>query len=513
MRLVLTFALFFASMLCHAASRFELPLPPGPMLVGFRVVQQYDHSRTFLGEVDPVTGKVNTGERARPVQTLAWYPATRSGQAMRYGDYLALIGAELDFTRSKETARAAADIFIRSEYFSESGPEQGQRELDGPVRARRDAAAVAGRFPVVIYAPSISAPAAENPDLCEYLASHGYIVIASPSVGLRTRDMPNDLEGAETHAADISYLIGYARTLPHADAGRVGVVGYSWGGIANVLAAAKDSRIKALVNLDGSVRYYPELMAAAKYVVPERFSTPMLFVAARPLDLEALAGRGKPAASFLNDMKYADLYKLTMHPMEHFAFSSTYLRFASDPRFNQYARSEVNRAHGWTVDYVKRFLDAYLKDDGSARAYLKAEPAAHGIPAHAATMDVRLAAAPSPSRERFAAELARQGFRNAHAVYRQMYGQDKEARLPEAELNAWGYALLQRNENSAALEIFRLATELYPTSANAFDSLAEGFARSGDKDSAIQNYQRVLALDPGSENARQQLAALGAPAT
>jgi predicted dienelactone hydrolase len=123
-------------------------------------------------------------------------------------DYLALIGTELDFTRSKETARAAADIFIRSEYFSESGPEQGQRELDGPVRARRDAAAVAGRFPVVVYAPSISAPAAENPDLCEYLASHGYIVIASPSVGLRTRGMPNDLEGAETHAADISYLIG-----------------------------------------------------------------------------------------------------------------------------------------------------------------------------------------------------------------------------------------------------------------------------------------------------------------
>lgn len=386
MRFVLTFFLLLTGSLALAADHFELPIAPGPMPVGFRVVQQYDQARPFPGESALATG--------RPVQTLVWYPATRSGQAMRYRDYLALIGTELAFTRDRETARAAADAFIENEYLSESGPQQGRRALDGAVRARRGAAAANGSFPVLIYAPSISAPAGENPDLCEYLASHGYIVIASPSVGPRSREMPNDLEGAETHAADISFLITNARSLPHADAGRVGVIGYSWGGIANVLAAARDSRIKALVSLDGSVRYYPELIAAASYAAPERFTTPMLYVAARPLDIEALATRGKPAASFLNDMKHADFYKLTMYPMEHFAFSSTYLRFASSPRFNQYPRSAAKRAHGWTVSYAKRFLDAYLKNDGAARAYLNARPTAHGIPAYAATMEVRPAAAP-----------------------------------------------------------------------------------------------------------------------
>ena len=380
MRIVLTFLLLLAGALAQAADHFALPVTRGSLPVGFRVVQQVDPARSFADG------------QARPVQTLVWYPATRSGAPMRYRDYLTLTGSELDFGRSKEQARIAADAFIASEYLGESGPDQGRRALDGAVRARRDATASAGSFPVLIYAPSISAPAGENPDLCEYLASHGYIVIASPSVGPRAREMPNDLEGAETHAADISFLINYARTLPHADTGRVGVIGYSWGGIANVLAAAKDSRIKALVNLDGSVRYYPELMAAAKYVDPKRFSTPMLFVAARPIDLEAVAKRGKPAASFLNDMKHADLYKLTMYPMEHFAFSSTYLRFASSPRFNQYPRAEVNRAHGWTAQYAKRFLDTYLKDDRAARAWLAAKPAEHGIPAYAATMEVRPAA-------------------------------------------------------------------------------------------------------------------------
>ncbi len=35
------------------------------------------------------------------------------------------------------------------------------------------------------------------------------------------------------------------------------VAGYSWGGISNVFAAARDSRISALINLDGSVRFLP----------------------------------------------------------------------------------------------------------------------------------------------------------------------------------------------------------------------------------------------------------------
>lgn len=509
MRTLLSFVLFLASTLGHAASVFEFPLAPGPLPVGLRVVQQYDHSRVFLGDVDPVTGRATRGERARPIQTLVWYPAAASGKAMRYGDYLQLIGTELDFALGKEEARAAADAVVKEEYLSESGPEQGRQVLEGAMRARRDAPSRPGSFPVVIYVPSISAPAAENADLCEYLASHGYIVIASPSVGPRSRMMPSDLEGAQTGADDIAFLVRYAHSLPHADPARIGVAGFSWGGISNVFAAARDSRIKALVNLDGSVRYYPDLVAAAKYVTPERIAAPMLYVAARPASREDFANTGKPVHSFLNDIKYADLYKLTMYPMEHFAFSSTYLRFASEARFNQYPRSEVNRAYGWTVTYVKRFLDAYLKDDGAARSYLAAAPATHGIAAHAATMEHR-PAVQRPSRERLAAELARRGFRDAHAAYLAIYGQDKTPGLPETELAGWGFALMRSGDIAPAIEIFALSTRLYPLSANAFDALASAFARQGDKDKAILNYRHALTLNPNSENPRKQIEILEA---
>src|SRR5205085_1762491 len=123
-------------------------------------------------------------------------------------------------------------------------------------------------------------------DLCEYLASHGYVVIASPSVGRTTRSMTSDLEGAEAQAADIEFLIGYAHALPQADTTHIAVIGYSWGGLSNVLAAAKDSRIDAVVSLDGSLRWSTELLKQATYVTPLSTTAPLLFIAAPWADAE-----------------------------------------------------------------------------------------------------------------------------------------------------------------------------------------------------------------------------------
>jgi dienelactone hydrolase len=431
---------------------------------------------------------------------------------LSYQDYVRLAATEENFGRGQAEIEAITAVLVRGWYETEAGPAQARTELAGVMRARRDAAPAPGKFPVVIYAPSFGASPAENVDLCEYLASQGYLVIASPSMGLRSRGMTDDLEGIETQAADIAFLISYAHTLPQADVRKFAVAGFSWGGIANVFAAAKDNRIKALVNLDGSVRYFPELVTAAKYVTPTSVSAPMLFVAARPQSLEQIAARGKPVASFLNEMKYADFYKLTMHPMEHFAFSSEALRFMSEAAFTPYSRADVNRAYGWTVTYVHRFLDAYLKDDQAAKQFLAAPPAKNGIPAYMAALEVRLKNARPPSRETLAMELAQRGFEHAHEAYKAMRGRDAKFELKETELNSWGYSLLRSHRTRSAIEIFKLATVLYPDSANTYDSLGEAYAEDNDKPRAIENYRRSLQLNPENRNAARRLDALGAPA-
>jgi dienelactone hydrolase len=188
-------------------------------------------------------------------------------------------------------------------------------------------------------------------------------------------------------------LIAYAGTLPQADTGKVAVVGFSWGGLANAFAAAKDQRIKALVSLDGSLRYYPQLVDggkdAAKYVTPARVAVPLLYLAAQPKSVEQLAGNTAARYSFMNEMKHSDVYIIALRPMKHANFSSYGLRIEQDDQFGDYTRDEVALAHSWAARYTRHFLDAYLKDDATGLAFVNAMPAANQAPPHMLFTDIR----------------------------------------------------------------------------------------------------------------------------
>jgi hypothetical protein len=64
----------------------------------------------------------------------------------------------------------------------------------------------------------------------------------------------------------------------------------------------------------------------------------------------------------------------------------------------------------------------------------------------------------------------------------------------EAELNAYGYQLLNQKRNSEAIAIFLRNTKDHPDSWNAWDSLGEAYAVTGDKAKAVTNYQKALSL-------------------
>lgn len=516
MHKILFGVLFGAMSLAQAASGFVFSNEPGQYGVGFRIVQQYDHSRTYKGKVDMLSGQSTSGERARPLQTMIWYPAAKGGAPVHYIDYLRAIATEEEFARPSAEIDKLTSTRI-SNTWSALSAATIRNEENRPMWAVRDARPAAGKFPVVIYAPSFNASAHENVDLCEYLASQGYVVLSTAAIGPHGRSMTSDLEGVEAQAGDIEFLVGYAQSLPQADGAHVGVIGYSWGGLANVLAAARDSRISALVSLDGSVRYFPELVRSAKYVSPERLTAPFMYVAARPRSMEEHAARKFDMSSnLLNDIKYADFYKLTMQPMEHPNFSSEFQRFAPDGGrgLDEYTKEETSLAMSWMSRYVAQFLNAYLKNDKAGLAYLSNAPAKNGVPAHMLAVDKRASRGLPPTTETFAAGLGERGFTHAADVYADMQKKYPEFKLGEQALVAWGYQLLRADKVKESIEIFKLATIVDPKSANAFDSLAEAYQQSNDKPLAIKNYQRSLELDPKNTNAVDRLKILqaGAPA-
>nr|WP_262890950.1 tetratricopeptide repeat protein [Hymenobacter luteus] len=58
------------------------------------------------------------------------------------------------------------------------------------------------------------------------------------------------------------------------------------------------------------------------------------------------------------------------------------------------------------------------------------------------------------------------------------------------------------------MEIFKLNTVLHPQSGNAFDSLAEAYLTSGNKELAKANYKKSVELNPKNTNAVEVLKTL-----
>ncbi|HYL93070.1 MAG TPA: tetratricopeptide repeat protein, partial [Alphaproteobacteria bacterium] len=75
----------------------------------------------------------------------------------------------------------------------------------------------------------------------------------------------------------------------------------------------------------------------------------------------------------------------------------------------------------------------------------------------------------------------------------------------ESDLNGLGYQLLNKKKLQEAIAVFKLNVEAFPKSANVYDSLAEAYMTNGDKQLAIENYNKALSIDPNMESAKSNL--------
>jgi tetratricopeptide (TPR) repeat protein len=84
--------------------------------------------------------------------------------------------------------------------------------------------------------------------------------------------------------------------------------------------------------------------------------------------------------------------------------------------------------------------------------------------------------------------------------------------VAERRLNRLGYLLAQRGNLAGAIAVLQANTELYPGSANTWDSLAEVSLQAGRRERALECYRKVLEVLPrdrgADEAAKRQLRAL-----
>jgi CubicO group peptidase (beta-lactamase class C family) len=97
------------------------------------------------------------------------------------------------------------------------------------------------------------------------------------------------------------------------------------------------------------------------------------------------------------------------------------------------------------------------------------------------------------------------GIEDAVKDFNILKGNKTEYIVREEEMNILGYQFLQTGKTIEALEVFRLNTEVFPESFNVWDSYAEAFMTSGDKENAIKYYKKSLEINPESTSGVEAL--------
>ena len=117
-------------------------------------------------------------------------------------------------------------------------------------------------------------------------------------------------------------------------------------------------------------------------------------------------------------------------------------------------------------------------------------------------------------------DLADGKYDEALAGYRKLIAANpKDPAVAETRFNQLGYGFLQNKDDAKAIAAFRINTELYPDSANTYDSLGEALEASGDKAGAIAMYKKCLEVaakqgdvgqnGPANVHSQERLKALG----
>jgi CubicO group peptidase (beta-lactamase class C family) len=102
-------------------------------------------------------------------------------------------------------------------------------------------------------------------------------------------------------------------------------------------------------------------------------------------------------------------------------------------------------------------------------------------------------------------QLDKQGYDHAMEIAQDLKQKDTSFLLPESDVNDLAFILLGKKMNNEAIDIFKYNIAANPNSANAYESLAEGYEGIGEKKLAVENYKKAVELNPNDTYSTGQI--------
>ncbi|MCA0933293.1 hypothetical protein LCM02_12595 [Lutimonas saemankumensis] len=320
---------------------------------GFKVILTTDYSRSFSASKNLENN--NKQKQFRPMQICVWYPALKdkSKGQMTFKDYFLLKTSETgEIVVTKKVVDQMITDFVNSDGIDRARLEA---EFDAEMKALKEGVSAPGEFPVIVYGPSWWSNAFENATMFEFLASHGYIVVSTPSMGPVSREMPLTRDGIECQARDMEFSLGKIIETGLSNTSQIATMGFSLGGLSNVISAARNKNIKAWIGLDPSIHEAYELFEASPYTQYEKFTIPMLFVNSVGYMNEL---------PFYDRLFYSDAYLVNLPKLKHTDMASFFIKLGMGLDGSDDSRLKTqNLGYELICQYILTFLDGVFKED------------------------------------------------------------------------------------------------------------------------------------------------------
>ena len=292
---------------------------PGPFAVGFRSLWQLDYSRVYNTVFDDKTAYAS-GKASRPILINIWYPAEQSPDItpMPHRDYFKIQTEDPRLSRfavklaAYERGIASREVAAKPlAELNDNECRRLERLWSQPTGCLRDAPPLDARFPLVIYHSGAGSSFEDNAVFCEFLASHGYVVVGSAFQ--EVTGVALAVDGRDGSIRDIEFLIAHARRQPNVDWQHIGLIGHSRRAQAILMFRAQAaSPVDAVVSLDTTQDYHALGTPGWGEMVPRIQENSRFFGGAL-----LMVANGKALFQLADKLSRAERYYLTLSGQDH----------------------------------------------------------------------------------------------------------------------------------------------------------------------------------------------------
>ena len=330
----------------------------GSYSVGFRTMFATDLSREDVpysdwgGRLYPTDGH---GEgRSLPIHI--WYPAVKSSKPLMFGDYLELITRQ-----SNQQVASIDDSLAKHIYINQVNDLKGDSSfteehlnklLSLHTKASLNAVPIEDKFPLVIF-PNGTSPANQSV-MCEFLASHGYVVAGLPLKGQYAHVLDASVKGLEVAVDDLQFALQQLLTLSNVDGNQIALMANAIESSFCAGLASRNEKIKALVSLEGGFlsQFEQNILDESNFYEEQSITLPILAI---------YSPHPSISPDYIFHLKYSERYFAHFPDMSEFHF----LNFGV---FEEYVPGIIGEAKGDTKKGFKAgseltlaFLNAKLK--------------------------------------------------------------------------------------------------------------------------------------------------------